>query len=168
MKSFSLIVLIILSPLWPFGENPTPGAPFLIVNKQLNEMAYIANGAIQEIFPVATGATAELTPEGMFNILIKAKDPYYRKKNIPGGDAANPLGTRWIGFDARETDGRIYGLHGTNRPDSIGKYVSNGCIRLNNEAIEKLYNVIPVGTKILVVNSDQSFEQLAIEYNSIR
>ena len=60
---------------------------------------------------------------------MKAKDPYYIAKNIPGSPK-NPLGSRWMGFNARGTDGSKYGIHGTNQPSSIGKYISQGCIRM--------------------------------------
>ncbi len=75
----------------------------------------------------------------------------------------NPLGVRWIGFDARETDGRIYGIHGTNQPGSIGKYVSNGCIRVENREVSHLYDQVPLGTKVWIVSTDQSFEELAAQ-----
>lgn len=70
---------------------------------------------------------------------------------------------RWIGFDAKDTDGRIYGIHGTNQPNSIGKYVSNGCIRLRNERVVELYEKVPLGTKVWIVTSGKSFEDLAKE-----
>jgi lipoprotein-anchoring transpeptidase ErfK/SrfK len=167
-KAFSALVLsFILSPIWPLGPNPLPGDPFVIVNKKTNEMAYVNENRIQTVVSVATGKTEELTPEGIFTITVKAKDPYYRKKDIPGGDPENPLGTRWIGFDAEGTDGRIYGFHGTNQPESIGKNVSLGCIRLQNEAIESLYDYIPIGTKIVVTSSSKSFEDLAKEHGAL-
>jgi lipoprotein-anchoring transpeptidase ErfK/SrfK len=167
-KAFSALVLsFILSPIWPLGPNPLPGDPFVIVNKKTNEMAYVNENRIQTVVSVATGRTEELTPEGIFTITVKAKDPYYRKKDIPGGDPQNPLGTRWIGFDAEGTDGRIYGFHGTNQPESIGKNVSLGCIRLQNEAIESLYDYIPIGTKIVVTSSSKSFEDLAKEHGAL-
>lgn len=68
--------------------------------------------------------------------MIKAKDPYYRKKNIEGGAKNNPLGRRWIGFDARGTDGRTYGIHGTSDETSIGKFITAGCVRLHNQDVE--------------------------------
>lgn len=120
------------------------------------------------VVDAATGVTDDLTPEGLFTITVKAVDPYYRKKDIPGGSLENPLGSRWIGFDARETDGRMYGVHGTNNPSSIGKRVSQGCIRLKNEVIESLYPQIPLGTKILVTSSTKSFEELGTEYGAIK
>ncbi|MRH42133.1 L,D-transpeptidase family protein [Aquibacillus halophilus] len=160
--------MLFLSPLWPLGENPTPYAPLVIVNKQTNELAYIYKNQIQEIYRVATGATNELTPNGLHTILIKAVDPYYRKKNIIGGSPENPLGSRWIGFDAKDTDGRIYGVHGTNQPNSIGENVSAGCIRMKNEDVEKLFSQVPVGTKIFITRSDQDFESIAKQLNGIK
>jgi lipoprotein-anchoring transpeptidase ErfK/SrfK len=160
--------ILIASPLWPLGLNPLPGDPFVIVNKSNNELALINENKVQTIVSVGTGKSQELTPEGLFTITVKAKNPYYRKKDIPGGDSRNPLGLAWIGFDARDTDGRIYGIHGTNQPASIGKNVSQGCIRTQNEVITSLYPLIPLGTKILITTSKKSFETLAREYGAIK
>ncbi|MBT2656500.1 L,D-transpeptidase [Bacillus sp. ISL-18] len=157
-----------LSPLWPLGANPMVGDPFVIVNKTNNELALINDNKVQTIVSVGTGKTQGLTPEGLFTITVKAKNPYYRKKNIPGGSPKNPLGARWIGFDAKGTDGRIYGIHGTNQPASIGKYVSHGCIRTQNEVVSSLFPLIPLGTKILVTSSNKSFEILAKENGAIK
>jgi hypothetical protein len=46
--------------------------------------------------------------------------------------------------------GNGYALHGTNNPSSIGRSVSHGCIRLRNEDIAKLYDMVPVGTPIYI------------------
>jgi lipoprotein-anchoring transpeptidase ErfK/SrfK len=164
----TLILTFSLSPIWPLGVNPLPSDPLLIVNKTTNEVAFINENEVQIITNAGTGRTEDLTPEGLFTITVKAENPYYRKKNIEGGSAQNPLGTRWMGFDAKGTDGRIYGLHGTNKPHSIGHYVSEGCIRLQNETIESLYPQIPLGTKILIQSTSKSFEELAIEYGAIK
>jgi hypothetical protein len=43
-----------------------------------------------------------------------------------------------------------YALHGTNQPSSIGQAVSHGCIRLRNEDIERLYNLVPLGTPVYI------------------
>lgn len=163
----ALIFTVAFSPLWPLGPNPMAGDPFVIVNKQTNQVAFIDDNRVQTVVGVGTGKTNDLTPEGLFTVTVKAINPYYRKQDINGGDPNNPLGTRWIGFDAKDTDGRIYGLHGTNHPESIGHYVSQGCIRLQNEAIESLYDYIPLGTKILILSTPKNFEQLAREFGAI-
>jgi lipoprotein-anchoring transpeptidase ErfK/SrfK len=163
-----LSILLTISPIWPLGPNPIVGDPYIIVNKQTNQLAYIDDGSIQSVFDVATGVTNELTPEGEFTIVVKAENPYYRKKDIEGGAKENPLGTRWMGFDAEGTDGRIYGVHGNNRPESIGHYVTQGCIRMKNEEIEALFKLIPIGTKIKVTNTDQSFKEIAKQAGAIK
>jgi len=163
-----ILFAFFISPLWPLGPNPLPGDPFVIVNKSTNELALIDENKVQTVVSIGTGKTKELTPEGLFSITVKAKDPYYRRKDIPGGDPNNPLGSRWIGFDAEGTDGRIYGIHGTNQPASIGRYVSQGCIRMQNEVISSLYPLIPLGTKVLVTSTNKSFEELGREYGAIQ
>jgi lipoprotein-anchoring transpeptidase ErfK/SrfK len=163
-----ILFAFFISPLWPLGPNPLPGDPFVIVNKTTNELALIDENKVQTVVSIGTGKTKELTPEGLFTITVKAKDPYYRRKDIPGGDPNNPLGSRWIGFDAEGTDGRIYGIHGTNQPASIGRYVSQGCIRTQNEVISSLYPLIPLGTKILVTSTSKSFEELGKEFGAIQ
>lgn len=167
MRILIALLLFNILPTWPFGATILPGDPLIIVNKRTNELALFDQGKMILKTKVATGKTNELTPEGLFTIKVKAKNPYYRKKNIPGGDPRNPLGSRWIGFDARGTDGRTYGLHGTNDPASIGKYVSQGCIRLSKSPLEQLYDQVQIGTKILIVNSTKSFEQLARENGAL-
>ncbi|MCM3586409.1 L,D-transpeptidase [Mesobacillus maritimus] len=167
LKGLLVAILLVVSPIWPLGTNPLPGDPFLIINKSTNQLAYIDENQVLNVVPVATGQTKDLTPEGLFTITVKAKNPYYRKKDIPGGDPRNPLGTRWIGFDAEDTDGRIYGIHGTNNPDSIGKYISQGCIRLHNQEVEALFEDIPLGTKLLVTNSEKNFYELGLEYHAL-
>jgi lipoprotein-anchoring transpeptidase ErfK/SrfK len=53
-------------------------------------------------------------------------------ETVPGSTPENPLGTRWIGF---WTDGEnSIGFHGTPNPESVGKAVSHGCVRMYNEA----------------------------------
>ncbi|WP_430696573.1 L,D-transpeptidase [Metabacillus mangrovi] len=167
MLKWLLIFPLFISPVWPLGQHAVPGEPYLIINKQTNEMAFIDDGAIQSIYRVASGSTAALTPEGEFSIVVKAVDPYYRKKNIPGGDPENPLGPRWIGFDAQGTDGRTYGIHGTNRESSIGGFVTQGCVRMHNEEVIELYSKVPVGTKVWITVSSQSFETLAREKGAV-
>lgn len=64
---------------------------------------------------------------------------------IPGGSAANPMGVA-----ALTLSGGDYAIHGTNRPGSIGGFVSYGCIRMFNEDITDLYGRVRVGTPVVV------------------
>jgi lipoprotein-anchoring transpeptidase ErfK/SrfK len=64
---------------------------------------------------------------------------------IPGGAPSNPMGAA-----AMTLAGGEYAIHGTNAPDSIGGFVSYGCIRMYNEDIVDLYQRVSVGTTVLV------------------
>jgi lipoprotein-anchoring transpeptidase ErfK/SrfK len=66
----------------------------------------------------------------------------------PGGPD-NPLGARalYLYSDGKDT---LYRIHGTNEPESIGKSVSSGCIRMLNEDIVDLFERVEIGTKVLV------------------
>ncbi|MBB5326170.1 lipoprotein-anchoring transpeptidase ErfK/SrfK [Anoxybacillus tepidamans] len=161
-----LAFMLIFSSFWPTVTSAVR-QPFIIVNKTTNQLAFIRNGKLESIYPVATGVTTALTPEGLFTVKVKAKNPYYRKKNIPGGAPNNPLGTRWIGFDAYGTDGRTYGIHGTNNPQSIGKYITQGCVRMHNRDVEALYEKVPIGAKVLIVRSKEPFALIAKRYGAL-
>jgi len=161
-------LFLVISPVWPLGQNPKLGDPFIIINKKVNQLAFIDEGKIQKVYKVATGKTADFTPEGMFNAMYKAKFPYWKKKNIPGGDPKNPLGSRWIGFDALNTNGSIYGIHGNNDPSSIGKYISNGCVRMHTNDVNELYDKTPYGTKVFITNTTKTFLQIAKEKGAIK
>lgn len=66
---------------------------------------------------------------------------------IPGGSPANPMGVA-----AMTLAGGEYAIHGTNRPSSIGGYVSYGCVRMYNEDISDLFNRVSVGTQVVVTS----------------
>ena len=63
------------------------------------------------------------------------------------GGIKNPLGARALYIGAR-----IYRIHGSNEPWTIGHAVSSGCIRLTNDDITDLYDRVKVGTKVVVLN----------------
>jgi lipoprotein-anchoring transpeptidase ErfK/SrfK len=65
---------------------------------------------------------------------------------IPGGVPSNPMGAA-----AMVLTGGQYAIHGTNRPNSIGGFVSYGCIRMFNADIISLYNRVRVGTPVVVL-----------------
>ena len=77
-----------------------------------------------------------------------ARQPYLPRW-VSGGPG-NPLGARalYLGNTA-------YRIHGTNDPNSIGKHVSSGCIRLRNEDVIDLYDRVGIGTKVVVLANDQ-------------
>jgi len=66
---------------------------------------------------------------------------------IPGGSPHNPMGVAALTLSGGE-----YAIHGTNRPESIGGFVSYGCIRMYNEDITDLYSRVDYHTPVVVTN----------------
>jgi len=64
---------------------------------------------------------------------------------IPGGTPENPMGPRALTLSEGQ-----YAIHGTNRPDSIGKFASYGCIRMYNQDIVDLFERVDVGAEVVV------------------
>ncbi len=88
-------------------------------------------------YPVATGKPSSPTPLGSFEITDR-------------GSWGEGFGSRWIGLGIPW--GR-YGIHGTNKPGSIGGEVSAGCIRMQNSHIEDLYELINDKTNVVITNN---------------
>ena len=83
--------------------------------------------------------------------MIKREPHKYKKfaGGVPGGPE-NPLGARALYLYKGNRD-TYYRIHGTTQPDSIGRSVSNGCIRMINDHVIDLYNRVPVGTTVVVL-----------------
>lgn len=118
------------------------------INKSNNKLTVYSNGSIYKTYPVATGRKEKPTPEGTFSLVVKINKPGY--KGIPGGNPKNPLGERWLGLKINKDNGRLYGIHGTNDPRSIGTYASSGCIRMYNKDVIDLYNLVSEGIPVWI------------------
>lgn len=104
-------------------------------------------------YPVAIGRSGWETPVGSFKVLQKIKSPMWihplTGEKVPGGHPDNPLGNYWIGF---WTDGKNWvGFHGTPNPESVGRAVSHGCVRMYNADVASLFSQVEVGTPVTVV-----------------
>lgn len=102
-------------------------------------------------YPVAIGQDDWATPIGQFSVTDMREDPIWQHpitKQAVGPGAANPLGSRWVGF---WSDGQYHiGIHGTNAESLIGGAVSHGCVRMRNADIEDVFNRISLSTPIQV------------------
>jgi lipoprotein-anchoring transpeptidase ErfK/SrfK len=96
--------------------------------------------------PVAVGSSATPTPLGRY---------YVNQRLIPA-DPDGPYGPAAIGISAFSnvltgwTQGGPIAIHGTNEPWSIGRAVSNGCIRVHNDVLQKLFRATPAGTPVVI------------------
>ncbi len=133
------------------GLSTSVAAAVLSVEIDLSEhkLDVKSGSKVLKSFSVASGKKG-LTPTGTFEIAMKLENPWYSAKGIAGGAANNPLGSRWLGLSVPNTKGEKYGIHGTNAPESIGTNASAGCIRLLNEDVEWLYNLLPMGAKVVI------------------
>src|SRR5690606_29607209 len=108
--------------------------------------------------PIGIGREGFTTPLGQTTVVRKAKDPVWRptaatRADRPDLPAAVPPGPdNPMGAYALYLGWPTYAMHGTNQPWGVGRRVSRGCIRLYPEDIEALYPLVPVGTRVTVVD----------------
>jgi len=118
-------------------------------------------------YPIGIGKVGWATPEGTTKIISRTKDPVWRvpvsvrKEHLENGEELppvvqpgpdNPLGKHsfTLGWPS-------YLVHGTNKPYGVGMRSSHGCIRLYPEDIQQLFDSVPIGTKLRVVNQPYLF-----------
>jgi lipoprotein-anchoring transpeptidase ErfK/SrfK len=87
------------------------------------------------------------------------RDPFAAEwaDGMPGGPR-NPLGARALYLYQGNVD-TLYRIHGTFVPSSIGKAVSSGCIRMINADVADLYNRVPTGTRVVVLQNAPTLDR---------
>jgi len=122
-----------------------------VVHKAEHVLDVMLSETLVEYYQVGLG-TENSTPAGKWRVKSKLKNPtYYPPRGgdiVSADDPENPLGERWIGLEGvgGEAMGQMrYGIHGTIEPDSIGRDASLGCIRLYNEDVTFLFDLLVVG-----------------------
>lgn len=121
----------------------------IIVDKSQNILTLKSDDTIFKTYRISTGKDSS-TPVGKFKIMNKIIDPSWYPPTggvIPPGDSRNVLGSRWMGLSSPS-----YGIHGTTDPESIGKSVTEGCVRMKNSDVEELYSIVPEGTEVEIVD----------------
>ncbi|MGH8915554.1 MAG: L,D-transpeptidase, partial [Acidimicrobiia bacterium] len=117
----------------------------VVVDLSERRLSYYDGGDVVLTTTVAVGSAGNPTPVGSFFVT----------DNVTLADPDSPWGPHALGLSARsETiteynggDG-IIGIHGTNRPDSIGEAASLGCVRVPNEVMTRLHELVPLGTPV--------------------
>ncbi len=138
-------------------HSPAGYAPGTIVVKTNERKLYLVLGEGRAVrYPVGVGKPGKQWA-GTTRIDGKYRQPAWsppadvKRDNpsipdvIPGGSPSNPMGVA-----AMTLAGGEYAIHGTNRPGSIGGFVSYGCVRMYNEDITDLFGRVPVGTPVVV------------------
>jgi len=121
----------------------------VMVDRSDNLLTLKEGDDVLKTYEVATGMIdSSPTPIGTFKVINKLKDPVWYKTGavVPSGSPENILGTRWLGLSVSG-----YGIHGTTIPDSIGKHATAGCVRMLTEEVEELYDVLPIGAEVTII-----------------
>jgi L,D-transpeptidase ErfK/SrfK len=153
------------------GRRILPPGPHegIVVNLPEHRLYYYPRAKTHEkpvviTYPVSVGKMDWRTPLGQTQIINKITAPVWHpppsvlKEHAENGDPLpkvvpagpdNPLGEYAMRLAIHPGD---YLIHGTNNPQAVGMAVTHGCIRLYPEDIEALFKVVPVGTKVWLIN----------------
>ena len=155
---------IILPTRFVLPDAPRQGVIINVAAMRIYYYPKRAKGEPQVVVthPIGIGKVGWQTPEGTTRIVARVKDPVWvppvsvRKEHLENGDELpekvpagpdNPLGAYMfrLGWPS-------YLVHGTNKPYGVGMRSSHGCVRLYPEDIAILYETVPIGTPVRVVN----------------
>ncbi|GAB6098592.1 peptidoglycan-binding protein [Halanaerocella petrolearia] len=123
-------------------SSPT-GEITLLVDGYKRQLKVFSDGELYHTFSVAIGKTSTRSPIGEWAII--RKDAHW------GGG----FGARWMGLNVPWGK---YGIHGTNKPGSIGRAASHGCIRMYNRDVKILYSWVEVGTRVKIIGRRDPIE----------
>lgn len=123
----------------------------LLIDLSESTLYLFEDGRLLKKYPVAQGKAQTPSPVGVWHIVNK------------GRNWGTGFGTRWMGLDV---PWGTYGIHGTNKPGSIGHRASAGCFRMRNKDVEELYSIVPYMTRVHVYggpygNMGEAFSRLA-------
>jgi lipoprotein-anchoring transpeptidase ErfK/SrfK len=140
---------------------PEGGHPHVIVVKVGdNKLLHFQAGQLVKAYDVATGSRKYATPKGLFRVVNKRFRPTWVNPakgkgewgaNLPariGPGPGNPLGTRAMDLNV----GGIR-IHGSSNTRSIGYNASHGCIRMHMPDVEELFELVGLGTPVLIVQT---------------
>ncbi|NLB73845.1 MAG: L,D-transpeptidase family protein [Firmicutes bacterium] len=116
-----------------------PGVRKIVVDVNRLVLTLYVDDEVIKKYPIAIGKWRTPTPIGEFVIISK--------DYAPGG----AFGTRWMGLNVPWGG---YGIHGTNKPWSVGSAASAGCIRMFNEDVEELFELVTVKTLVEIIGEE--------------
>ncbi|NGZ75696.1 L,D-transpeptidase [Saccharibacillus alkalitolerans] len=120
------------------GGSPYLDEPLeIVVDRSRHRLALVSGNVLLRSYEVGLGGSR--TPTGTYVISDKVVNP--------NGRSDGEFGSR--GMQLSDTD---YAIHGTDEPESIGGDESHGCVRMNREDIEELFDLVPAGTKVTLAD----------------
>lgn len=105
---------------------------FIFIDLTKRKLYFFKGGEQIKKYNVAIGTKESPSPIGIFKVIEK-------------GDWGKGFGGSWMGLNV---PWGVYGIHGTTRPDSIGRAASHGCIRMRNGDAAELYKLVKHGTVV--------------------
>lgn len=124
------------------SSAPDKKRQYLEIDVGTRTIKLIEEGQVIVKYPVAVGKSETPTPLGEWRVVQKCTH------------WGNGFGTRWMGLNV---PWGIFGIHGTDKPGSIGSYASHGCIRMFNRDVEKLYPQVPLGITVRILENGKMF-----------
>ena len=141
----------------------------LVLDRRTRQLMVLKDGRLLRRYPAAVGTEGWETPAGRHQVLEMVANPIWEhpgngRQVAAGGQ--NPLGSRWIGFYRDCTprqnawDGERYlsvdgctvaGFHGTPHRWTVGRAVSHGCVRLFEESVQEVFDLVQIGTSVTVL-----------------
>lgn len=157
LRSWRQEVTLPLEPVLPDVTEKDLGKT-ITVDLSTNTLRLLDGFDVVRKYDVGTAMQGYSTPPGIWEVIDKRENPTWYNPApdtwgagmplvIPGGPS-NPLGTRALYLDAPGIR-----IHGTPDTDSVGSYVSHGCIRMRMWEVEELYPLVPIGTPVLIYGS---------------
>lgn len=129
----------------------------IIVDKSQNLLFLKRKGEVVKTYIVSTGKDNS-TPVGKFAIdRNKLRNPTWFRTGaiVDPTDPENILGSRWMGLEGKDSSGESikgYGIHGTTKPQELGRQITLGCVRMRNQEVEEVFDIIPVGTEVVIID----------------
>lgn len=127
-----------------FNLGPLPGPTFALVDKYNFTLYYVQDQILKKIYPIATGRPRTPTPVGQFIMAQKEVMPYpntgWGVRRMKIYTPAEYARGHWAG----------YAVHGTNNPASIGTEASHGCVRMFNQDVTELSQMMPLKTPVVI------------------
>lgn len=141
---------------WVRASDVTVASTDTVIHVYLadHQLDVVVDGTVTFTAPVAVGSPATPTPLGTFYIT----DPIDLAADPTSAYGSFALGLSAYSEALETFKGTLpqIAIHGTNRPESIGQSVSNGCIRMNNDAVRELSTRVGLGTPVIVSASRAS------------
>ena len=160
MKGRRLLAIVMLCALWfssaqaknllPHERANVPAGSWIWIDIHRKSLTLYEGTQVKKQYVVATGAWHTPSPIGTYTVT-------HRFSGELGG-----FGTRFLGLNVPWGQ---FGIHGTNKPGSIGSNASHGCIRMHVKDSEELYGLVGVGTKVVITGGpygllDQNLREL--------